>query len=125
MPDLNEINNKIENTLSELEAMRKRVNSRDEQINRLESELEAEKRSLEEAEVRLKERDTIREAYIEGTKVSDTAATGGTTVAHKLGRTPKMVFITPKGDGNAYLTNTSASSITVKGTVDFDAYIII
>lgn len=101
-------------------------------VKELKKEIESFLSRLKETETRLRERDKIQLSYLLGRKISGTThATPGTqtTHPHYLGRTPAMVFITPKGNGVVYSSaSPTDTNIYVKGSaspVDFDAFCIL
>jgi len=59
--------------------------------------------------------DTLKEAKLNGAKLSGTVATAGTavTVAHGLGSTPTMAFIV---QGDAYVSSVDGTNVTVNSS---------
>ena len=82
-------------------------------------------------ETRMKERDSISEALLQGERITgttDATPETETTHTHTLGKIPTIVFITNKSNGVVYLTDKNSASIKVEGSaasLDFVAYLLI
>jgi len=99
-------------------------------IKPIEEENSRTQQRLSDAEIRLKERDTITNGYIFSKIITGTtSASAGTetTHTHTLKRDPSFVFITSKSNGVVYLTDKDKDNIKVKGSassLDFTAYLL-
>lgn len=87
---------------------------------------------LKRLEVQAMEREKITFNYILGRKITSTSdASAGTqsTHPHTLGKVPKFVFITQKGNGVVYLSiATDATNIYIKASansITFEAFCIL